>query len=60
MTQDLSTATRLGILETEAGSRTQSEGSCIPRTGVIGVLMVKHNLEKCLIGTPGYIKKTGN
>ena len=35
MTQDLPTVTRLGILEAEAGNRTQSEGSCMPRTGVI-------------------------
>ena len=47
MTPDLSTVTRLGILEAEAGSRAQSE---VDRnhTGARGVPKVKPSLKKQL------------
>jgi len=48
VTPNLATATRLGILETEAGSRAQSE-SDRGHTGARGAPKVKQSLEKQLI-----------
>lgn len=48
MTLDLTTATRPGIPEAEAGNRTQLEEKCIFHTGVKGVLTVKQNLQKLM------------
>ncbi len=53
VTPELPTPSKLGILQSEAGDRTQSELKQIRHTGVNGETAgIKQVLEKCLKGKP--------